>query len=175
MNESHTTQASVQLKRVLVVQNGKAGTGLLSRVLEQEPAKDLWICGTIFPADDVAGHLGQQTLHLVVLENLPLKTTVACIKSGKMSRPETRFVVISGNQKPAAVSRVLQAGADAYILDREDASVLLQAMRDVLKGYIFVSEDILSVEKDQTVRGRSVLSRLNGALRNGNRRTELRV
>jgi DNA-binding NarL/FixJ family response regulator len=53
-----------------------------------------------------------------------------------------KVLVLTGNLKAETVSRALAAGADGYVVKREDADELLRGVRSVLAGQMYVSKQI---------------------------------
>src|ERR1700691_31679 len=45
--------------------------------------------------------------------------------------------------------RVLRAGGDGYVMKQEDPEVIVLAIRDVLAGHIYVSEDVFAAESSK--------------------------
>jgi DNA-binding NarL/FixJ family response regulator len=61
-------------------------------------------------------------------------------------RPKLKLLARSGTDAPAYAQQVLDAGADGYILRSEGMRQLIQAMRDVLRGHLYVSDRVIEGE-----------------------------
>ncbi|MGE4583452.1 MAG: response regulator [Sphaerochaeta sp.] len=64
------------------------------------------------------------------------------VKTIKSSRPEIQCIVISMYDELIYASSALKAGARAYVMKQEAPSSLLDAIEHVLKGRIYLSEDM---------------------------------
>lgn len=60
-----------------------------------------------------------------------------------------RILVLTGSLRPEAVRQALAAGADGYVLKREDSTELLQAIRAVLEGRQYMSQNIAALFQRQ--------------------------
>ena len=82
-----------------------------------------------------------QKLDLAVLDiSLPDKNGLELIKDIRAVRPELPILIISMHDEALYAERVLRAGARGYIMKQEGGKKLLQAIRQVLTGQIYVSE-----------------------------------
>lgn len=65
-----------------------------------------------------------------------------------------KILVLTGSLQPESVRRALSAGADGYVLKREDSTELIQAIQAVLEGKQYVSPAIAAMfEQRDTGRG----------------------
>src|SRR5260221_12740206 len=71
---------------------------------------------------------------------LPGKSGLELIKDVKAIRPELLMLVISMHDESLYADRVLRAGARGYITKHEGGEKLMEAIRRVLSGKIYVSE-----------------------------------
>jgi DNA-binding NarL/FixJ family response regulator len=71
---------------------------------------------------------------------LPDKGGIDLIKDLKAVRPEMKMLVVSMHDESLYVERALRAGARGYITKHEGGAKLLEAIRQVLGGQIYVSE-----------------------------------
>ncbi len=72
---------------------------------------------------------------LVVLDmNMPGMEGVGAIRTLHRNWPEIPVLVVSANEDPAAVRACLEAGASGFVAKSSDGPMLLEAIRDVLKG-----------------------------------------
>jgi DNA-binding NarL/FixJ family response regulator len=62
------------------------------------------------------------------------------VQGTKAQCPQTRILVVTGNQNPAAVRSAVAAGVDGYMLKHEDGEELLHAISLVLSGIRYVSK-----------------------------------
>jgi DNA-binding NarL/FixJ family response regulator len=111
----------------------------LRQIIGNEP--DLAVCGE---AENVsqALELIQNTKPDLVLADitLPDKNGLELIKDVQAMHPGTPVLVISMHDEALYAERVLRAGGRGYIMKHEGGKRIMQAIRHVLGGQIFVSE-----------------------------------
>ena len=102
---------------------------------------DLAVCGqseTAFQALDAMAALRPD---LVLLDiTLPDKSGLELIKDIQARDPQQAILVISMHDESLYAERVLRAGGRGYIMKQEGGKKLMQAIRQVLNGQIYVSE-----------------------------------
>jgi len=82
-----------------------------------------------------------QALDLVLLDiSLPDKNGLELIKDIRALKPGLPILVVSMHDESLYAERVLRAGGRGYIMKQEGGKKLLQAIRQVLNGQIYVSE-----------------------------------
>jgi len=125
----------------------------LTQVIEQEP--DLCVCGE---ADDAHEALEQiiKIVPDIVIVDISLKTThgVALVKDIKAQFKKMPILVLSMHDESLYAERSLRAGAMGYITKQEATRNILRAIRQVLKGEIYVSEAMASRMVHKLVAGR---------------------
>ncbi len=111
----------------------------LAQLIENEP--DLAVCGE---ADDAFKGLGAvKTLqpNLVLADiSLPGRNGLELIKDIQAMHPEVMVLVISMHDESLYAERVLRAGGRGYVMKQEGGRRIIQAIRQVLDGQIYVSE-----------------------------------
>lgn len=81
-------------------------------------------------------------LVLVDLE-LPGKSGLDLIKKVRALKLPVKLLVVSMYDEALYADRVLRAGGDGYIMKEESPEEIIDAIRDVLDGHIYVSEDVM--------------------------------
>jgi DNA-binding NarL/FixJ family response regulator len=110
----------------------------LAQLINNE--RDLTVCGeagTGREAIDLAGKL-QPDLLLADI-SLPDKSGLEVIKDIQALHPGLAVLVISMHEESLYAERALRAGARGYIMKQEGGKRLLEAIRQVLGGAIYVS------------------------------------
>lgn len=74
--------------------------------------------------------------------SLPGMNGIELVKSIIFQHPEQLILVISRHEESLYAERALRAGAKGYIMKFEPSDVFLKAVRKVLNGSIYVSEEI---------------------------------
>jgi DNA-binding NarL/FixJ family response regulator len=125
--------------RLLIVDDHPITRAGLVHLINRQP--DMVVCGE---AENAAKALdavdaGKPDLMLVDIA-LPGKSGLELIKDIKAIHPGLPTLVISMHDESLYAERVLRAGARGYITKHEGGEKLMQAIRHVLSGQIYVSE-----------------------------------
>src|ERR1039458_8550368 len=75
--------------------------------------------------------------------SLPGKSGLELIKDLRARNGGVKLLVLSMHDEALYADRVLRAGGDGYIMKQEDPEEVVHAIRDVLGGHIYVSEQVL--------------------------------
>jgi DNA-binding NarL/FixJ family response regulator len=117
---------------------------------------DLTVCGE---AEDAPGALTgiDKTSPDLVIADMSLRGSsgIELIKNVKVLYPDLPILVLSMHDENIYAQRVLRAGAKAYVMKQDAAERVMQAIRKILKGEIYVSERVGSQMLQQIVRGYS--------------------
>ena len=107
---------------------------------------DMMVCGEAMEPREVMAQLEQNGVDLVLTDlNLPGKGGLELIKDLRALYPDLPVMVVSMHDEPQFAPRVLRAGARGYLMKNESLETVAQAIRDVLKGRIVVSERMSSL------------------------------
>jgi DNA-binding NarL/FixJ family response regulator len=126
-------------KRVLIIDDHPMMRQGLAQLINNEP--DLcvaWEAGTAGQALDV---ISTQKPDLVLADiSLPDKNGLELIKDIHALSPEASVLVVSMHDETLYAERVLRAGGRGYIMKQQGGKKLMDAVRQVLSGQIYVSE-----------------------------------
>lgn len=129
----------------------------LAAMIAAEP--DMEMCGE---AEDCATATGDVTRLVpdVVIVDISLKgnSGIELIKNIKAFDPRIQIVVLSIHDESVYALRVLKAGAKAYVMKQEIASNVIDAIRKIRKGRMYVSERVASQMLNHFVTGRETQS-----------------
>src|SRR6266850_2048038 len=129
-------------RKIFIVEDHPVFREGLAQSLNSET--DLQVCGT---AGDVPGALrsiSRLEPDLVLVDiSLPGESGLELIKKLRLVDRKIKLLVVSMHNEALYADRVLKAGGDGYIMKQEDPEEILNAIRDVLGGYIYVSDEIL--------------------------------
>src|SRR5262245_2053948 len=139
MNVKNSSPARIPKKKVLLVDDHPMMRGGLAFVINQQP--DLMVCAEAGGANEAVQQMrsGKPDLALVDI-SLEGKSGLELIKDFQTLHPEVPVLVISMHDESLYAERVLRAGARGYIMKRAGGEAVLQAIRQVLSGKIYVSE-----------------------------------
>ena len=139
-------------KRILIVDDHPMMRQGLVQLIGVEP--DLVVCGEAENAGSALDAVGTLKPDLVLADiSLPGKNGLELIKDFQAIQPGLPVLVISMHDESLYAERVLRAGGRGYIMKQEGGKKLMQAMRQVLEGKVYVSEKI-SAEILDTLSGR---------------------
>lgn len=117
---------------------------------------DLTVCGE---AEDAPGALSgvSKTSPDLLIADMSLRGSsgIELIKNIKALHSNLPILVLSMHDENIYAQRVLRAGAKAYVMKQDAADRVMQAIRKILKGEIYVSERVGSQMLQQIVQGHS--------------------
>jgi DNA-binding NarL/FixJ family response regulator len=128
-------------RKVLLVDDHAIVRQGLAQLVEGE--SDLTVCGEAEDAQQAIDAV--ESLHpdiAVVDLSLGGRDGIELIKDIKHRNPELPVLVLSMHDESLYAERALRAGARGYIMKEESADKVLTALRRVLGGEIYVSDEI---------------------------------
>ena len=143
--------AGKSTKRIFIVDDHPMMRQGLTQIICAEP--DLAVCGEAENAETALDGIGTLKPDLVIADiSLPGKNGLELIKDFQVLHPGLPVLVISMHDESLYAGRVLRAGGRGYIMKQEGGKKLMQAIRQVLEGKIYVSEK-MSAEILETFSG----------------------
>ena len=128
-------------KRLLIVDDHPMMRQGLAQLIDNEP--DLKVCSEADTAGQAMNVLASQRVDMVLLDiSLPDKNGLEAIKDIQALKPGLPVLAVSMHDEALYAERVLRAGGRGYIMKQEGGKKLLEAIRQVLGGQIYVSEKI---------------------------------
>ncbi|HEU5395825.1 MAG TPA: response regulator transcription factor [Verrucomicrobiae bacterium] len=125
--------------RILIVDDHPMMRQGLAQLIGVE--RDLVVCGESANAEEALGLIGAAKPDLVLADiSLPGKNGLELIKDFQSVLPGLPVLVISMHDESLYAERVLRAGGRGYIMKQEGGKKLMDAIRQVLDGKIYVSE-----------------------------------
>jgi DNA-binding NarL/FixJ family response regulator len=125
--------------RLLIVDDHPITRAGLVHLINRQP--DMVVCGEAKNAAEALDAVDAGKPDLVLADiALPGKSGLELIKDIKAIHPGLPTLVISMHDESLYAERVLRAGAHGYITKHEGGEKLMQAIRHVLSGQIYVSE-----------------------------------
>lgn len=113
----------------------------ISQLILQQP--DLEVCGEAGSAAEALKFLRKTTPDLAIVD-ISLKDIngIELIKEIKATLKSLPMLVLSMHEETLYAERAIRAGARGYIMKHEPAEKLLQAIRRVLKGKLYLSAEM---------------------------------
>jgi len=113
----------------------------LVRTIENEV--DLNVAGQMSSAEEALDEIEALDPALAIVDiSLPGMSGMELIKHLQSRRPALKILVVSRHDETLYAERCLRAGAKGYLMKQEAGDVIVKAIRKVLNGRIFVSEEI---------------------------------
>jgi len=124
----------------------------LANLIHQQP--DLEVCGEAGNEPE-ALELVRTVQPAVAIVDISLETGsgIELIKSIKALHPYVTVLVLSMHDETLYAERALRAGARGYIMKREAAKRIIQGIRSVLAGQLYVSDKITAAMNEKYVAG----------------------
>jgi DNA-binding NarL/FixJ family response regulator len=134
-----STKTTAARKRILIVDDHPMMREGLAQLIEHEP--DLCVSAQADNAAQAIAAIAAQAPDLAVVDiSLPDKNGLELIKDLQTMHPQLPLLVISMHDETLYAERVLRAGGRGYIMKQEGGKKLMEAIRQVLRGQIYVSE-----------------------------------
>jgi len=151
MTARKKSSAARNKKRILIIDDHPMMRQGLAQLIGAEA--DLTVCGESENAGQALDAIRAVEPDLVLADiSLPDKSGLELIKDFQSVRPGLPVLVISMHDESLYAERVLRAGGRGYIMKQEGGKKLMEAIRQVLDGQIYVSER-MSVKIVETFSG----------------------
>jgi DNA-binding NarL/FixJ family response regulator len=131
-----------QPSRILIVDDHPLVRAGLRALIEAEP--DLTICGEVSNARDAIEMARDQEPDLALIDiSLEDGSGIELIKRLKVHSPELKMLVCSMHDESLFAERAINAGARGYVNKHQVTEQVLDAIRQVLTGRIYLSEKMV--------------------------------
>ena len=143
MNKKKASPGKSQKKRILIVDDHPMMRQGLAQLIGNEP--DLLVCCEAENAHQALEAISKSLPDLVLADiAMPGRNGLELIKDIQAMNPGLAVLVISMYDESLYAERVLRAGGRGYIMKQEGGKKLMEAIRHVLDGQIYVSEKMSS-------------------------------
>jgi DNA-binding NarL/FixJ family response regulator len=130
-------------KRIFIVEDHPVFREGLKLILVAQ--EDMEVCGVAVSAEEALPAIISLKPDLALVDiSLPGKSGIELIGQIRAKKLETKLLVVSMHAEALYADRVLRAGGDGYIMKEEDPGEIVHAIRDVLAGHIYVSDEVLA-------------------------------
>jgi len=134
--EQHGT--SHMSKKILIVDDHPVVRQGLTQFINQEPG--LVVCAEAGNAKEALEAVEKEHIDLAIVDMLLKNTTgIQVTKDLKSRYPGLRVLIFSMSDEPHYVKYAFQAGAQGYITKEEVADEIINAIRQLLDGKIYLS------------------------------------
>lgn len=130
-------------QKIFIVEDHPVFRQGLIQMLAGEP--DLTVVGSAAVVEQALRDIAKAQPDLVLVDiGLPGKNGLELIKEIRGLNRTIKLLVVSMHDEALYADRVLRAGGDGYVMKQQDPEEIIHAIRDVLAGHIYVSEDVLT-------------------------------
>lgn len=142
-----------QKKTVFIVDDHPLVREWLSSLINQ--TSDLTVCGEAEGGPEAMSRIIAMKPNVAVVDiSLKDSSGFELIKDLKETCPSVAVLVLSMHDENQYAERALRAGARGYIMKRETTRKVLDGIRQVLAGKVFISENVAAALATQLVEGR---------------------
>jgi DNA-binding NarL/FixJ family response regulator len=129
------------MKKILIVDDHPLMRKGLAMTLDSEP--DLTVVSQLADAEEALSSLDKLEPDLAIVDiSLPGMSGLELIKHMQALRPDLKTLVVSRHDEALYAERAIRAGARGYVMKLEAGKMIVKAVRRVLAGGIYVSEEI---------------------------------
>src|SRR5215831_20927791 len=130
-------------RRVLIVDDHPIVRQGLRRMIEPEP--DLVVCGEVQTEREARTAIRALAPDVVIVDiSLAQGDGLELVRDVHAQQPQLPMLVLSMHDEAIYAARLLAAGASGYIMKHAASGQLLTALRRVLSGGIYVSDQLAS-------------------------------
>jgi DNA-binding NarL/FixJ family response regulator len=141
-----------QKAKILLVDDHPLVREGVANLIQQQP--DLEVCGEAASEPQALQLLASVQPDVAVVDlSLENGSGLELIKNIKAMYPAVAMLALSMHDESLYAERALRAGARGYLMKREAAKKVIQGIRKVLAGQIFVSEKIAALMAERFVGG----------------------
>ena len=140
-------------RRILILDDHPLTRYGLTQLIKHE--RDLVVCGEAESASQALAAIKPARPDLVLADiTMPGKSGLEFIKDMQTQHPGVPVLVISMHDESLYAERVLRAGGRGYIMKNEGGERVLEAIRHVLQGQVYVSKHVSAALLDVMTRHR---------------------
>jgi DNA-binding NarL/FixJ family response regulator len=142
-----------QKAKILLVDDHPLVREWLATLINQQP--DLQVCGEADCAPKAMQLIGAANPEIAIVDiSMEGGSGIELIKNIKAAYPAVLVIVLSMHDESLYAERALRAGARGYIMKREATKGVLQAIRCVLGGKLYLSDKMAMMMTEKFVDGR---------------------
>jgi DNA-binding NarL/FixJ family response regulator len=129
------------MERILLVDDHPLMRKGLAMTIDAEP--DLSVVAQAEEAEQALEAIEDMELDLAIVDiSLPGMSGLELLKHMQALRPDLKVLVVSRHDEALYAERAIRAGARGYVMKLEASDVIVKAIRRILNGGIYVSDEI---------------------------------
>jgi DNA-binding NarL/FixJ family response regulator len=127
--------------RIFIVDDHPLVREWLSNLIQKNP--DLVVCGEAEDATKALADIAGDEPDLAIVDlSLGGTSGLGLIQTIRSSFPNVGVIVLSMHDEEVYAERCIRAGARGYIMKRETTKKIIEAIREVLKGNLYLSKSM---------------------------------
>jgi DNA-binding NarL/FixJ family response regulator len=120
----------------------------IKKIIESEPS--LEVIGQVGDGLELLNFMKETTPDIVLLDiSMPNLRGIEAIGEAKKICPDVKILILTMHKSKQYLCHAMSAGADGYVLKEDSDTELLAAIKEVIKGNVFISP-VLSKEFTST-------------------------
>jgi DNA-binding NarL/FixJ family response regulator len=140
-------------KRIFLVDDHPLVREWLTNLINQQP--DLVVCGETEAAPQALQAIARLKLDVAIIDiSLKDSSGIDLIKNLKEANNSLRILVLSMHDEMHYAERALRAGASGYVMKRETTRKVVEAIRRILEGKLYISEKVSEIMAGRFVSGK---------------------
>ena len=152
------SKASLAKKKVFLVDDHPLVREWLTNLINQ--TSDLVVCGDAESAPQALEAIARIKPDIAIIDlSLTDSSGLDLIKNVKQSCQGVVILVLSMHEESQYAQRALRAGAQGYVMKRETTQKVLEAIRQILQGKLFISPEVATALATQAIEGRATTGR----------------
>jgi DNA-binding NarL/FixJ family response regulator len=145
--------AANRKRRIFIADDHPLVREWLANLINQQ--SDLAVCGEAATAAEALQEIAALKPEVVIVDiTLKGSSGIELIKDLKQSCPTVAILVLSMHDESLYAERALRAGARGYIMKREATQKIIAALRKVLEGKLYMSEEVTEKITTQFIEGK---------------------
>jgi DNA-binding NarL/FixJ family response regulator len=131
-------------KQVFLVDDHPLVREWLTNLINKRP--DLQVCGEAGSAPEALQRIGALQPDIAIVDiTLASGSGIELVKDLQAQHPEVAVLVLTMHDEAVYALRALRAGARGYIMKAEATTKIIQAIRTVLEGRLYVSDRVTAL------------------------------
>ena len=131
---------TVRMKILLVDDHTILLDGVKSLLSKED---DLTVVGQAGSAEAALEFLKKNEVDLIITDySMPGMDGLSLVNTIKRIAPDTKIILLSMHDEVQLVKEILKAGVNGYVLKKDTHKELLNAIRDVSQGKVYLSSDV---------------------------------
>ncbi len=151
-------EIQLQKREVFLVDDHPLVREWLTNLINQQP--DLTVCGEAETAPQALAAIAELAPEVAIVDlSLRDSSGIELIKDLKEACPRVAVLVLSMHEESHYAERALRAGARGYLMKRETTRTVIAAIRQVLEGKLYLSDNVAAAMTTQFIAGQTLATR----------------